>query len=48
MSTAVIPSLKPPLAATPPSRLEWLFRDALRRGQMHPLLHLIQQYRGAL
>jgi len=47
MST--VPPPKAPPAPLPPqaSRLEWLFRDVLRQGQVHPLLHLIQQYRGA-
>ena len=27
-------------------RLEWLFRDALRRQQVHPLMELVRRYRS--
>jgi len=27
-------------------RIEWLFRDALRRRQLHPLMLLLRRYRG--
>lgn len=27
-------------------RVEWLFRDALRRRQVHPLMELLRRYRG--
>jgi len=26
-------------------RVEWLFRDALRRRQVHPLMELLRRYR---
>jgi hypothetical protein len=26
-------------------RVEWLFRDALRRRQVHPLMDLLRRYR---
>jgi hypothetical protein len=31
---------------TPQERLAWIFRTWLRAGHVHPLLHLIHQYRG--
>jgi|RhiMetdeSRZDD1v2_1073273.scaffolds.fasta_scaffold11675_12 hypothetical protein len=46
MSTTTVeaaPKAPPP---PPPSRLEWLFRDVLRQGLVHPLIHLVQQYRS--
>lgn len=27
-------------------RVDWLFRDALRRRQVHPLMELLRRYRG--
>ena len=27
-------------------RLEWLFREALRRKQVHPLMELLRRYRS--
>lgn len=27
-------------------RLEWLFREALRRQQVHPLMELMRRYRS--
>jgi hypothetical protein len=42
----------PPATAAPPTepargagRIEWLFRDALRQQQMHPLMELVRRYR---
>jgi len=41
-----------PQQASPPEpparadRVEWLFRDALRRRQVHPLMELLRRYRG--
>lgn len=37
------PSAEPPKRA---DRVEWLFRDALRRHQVHPLMELMRCYRG--
>ena len=28
-----------------PSRIDWLFRDALRSRQLHPLMELVRRYR---
>lgn len=28
-----------------PSRIDWLFRDALRNRQLHPLMELVRRYR---
>ena len=48
------PTLEPPpaLAAQPPAaaagaptRIDWLFRDALRQRQIHPLMELLRRYR---
>ena len=39
MSTTVEPTPKAP-PSPPPNRLEWLFRDVLRQGLVHPLIHL--------
>jgi len=35
------------IAQSPPQagRIEWLFRDALRRRQVHPLMELLRRYR---
>jgi hypothetical protein len=37
-----------PARATPdsPSRIDWLFRDALRNQQVHPLMDLTRRYRA--
>jgi hypothetical protein len=37
-----------PAPATPgrPSRIDWLFRDALRNRQVHPLMDLVRRYRA--
>ncbi len=35
-----------PIATEVALRLQWLFRHALRQGQVHPLLPLLMQYRG--
>jgi len=36
-----------PPGGTPeaPSRIDWLFRDALRQRQIHPLMELVRRYR---
>lgn len=45
------PSPAPALAPSPQAssaaeqRLQWLFRDSLRRGQIHPLLPVVRRYR---
>ena len=36
----------PPQATARIERFEWLFRDALRRRQVHPLMELLRRYRG--
>jgi hypothetical protein len=42
-------STAPAQAASPPEqRLTWLFRDALRRQQIHPLLAVVRRYRQRL
>jgi hypothetical protein len=41
-------SSEPPRIATPDdvrARLAYLFRASLQEGRLHPLFHLIQQYR---
>ena len=37
----------PPADPTPPapSRIDWLFRDALRHRQIHPLMELLRRHR---
>jgi hypothetical protein len=35
-----------PEASTRADRVDWLFRDALRRRQVHPLMELLRRYRG--
>ena len=35
-----------PAASDRPSRVEWLFRDALRNQQVHPLMDLVRRYRA--
>ena len=39
------PPPAPPQQQLPNERLHWLFRDVLRRGLVHPLIHLVLQYR---
>ena len=41
------PALVEPARAVPesPSRIDWLFRDALRNRQVHPLMDLVRRYR---
>ncbi|HEV8312497.1 MAG TPA: hypothetical protein VGQ23_05475 [Burkholderiaceae bacterium] len=44
-----MPTIEPApkaLPSPPANRLEWLFRDVLRQGLVHPLIHLMQQYRS--
>jgi hypothetical protein len=36
-----------PPAPGAPGRIEWLFRETLRRRTIHPLMALIQHYRRA-
>jgi hypothetical protein len=52
MDTAPIlpprPAVEPaPAAATPPgaSRIDWLFRDALRHRHIHPLMEPLRRHR---
>lgn len=35
-----------PAAPGGPSRIDWLFRDALRNQQVHPLMDLVRRYRA--
>ncbi len=35
-------ALRPPGS---PERIDWLFRDALRSQQVHPLMDLVRRYR---
>lgn len=42
-SAAVEPAQAAP---TSPSRIDWLFRDALRNQQVHPLMDLVRRYRA--
>ena len=35
-----------PAAPGRPSRIDWLFRDALRNRQVHPLMDLVRRYRA--
>jgi hypothetical protein len=35
-----------PEPASQADRVEWLFRDSLRRRQVHPLMELLRRYRG--
>jgi hypothetical protein len=41
------PGDAPPAGPTPPapSRIDWLFRDALRHRQIHPLMELLRRHR---
>jgi len=39
------PLAEPPEAAARVDRVEWLFRDSLRRSQVHPLMELLRRYR---
>jgi len=34
-----------PQATVHPTREDWLFRDALRNQQVHPLMELVRRYR---
>ena len=52
MTTSPIPDPSPAGTGAPPagaardgSRIDWLFRDALRRRQIHPLMELLRRYR---
>lgn len=36
---------KPPEPEVPATRLEYLFRLSLRRGEINPLLYLLKRYR---
>jgi len=44
-----IPSPAPTSAvagtSAPEQRLQWLFRESLRRGQIHPMLAVLRRYR---
>lgn len=45
--TAATPRASAPVAAIgEPGRIDWLFRDALRRREIHPLMRLLQLHRG--
>jgi len=51
-AASVHPALEQPLAkpaaSTPhdsPEWIAWLFRDALRNHQVHPLMELVRRYR---
>jgi hypothetical protein len=40
------PSPEPsPAGSRETTRVDWLFRDALRRRQVHPLMDLVRRYR---
>ncbi len=39
------PRADPPEPAASVDRVEWLFRDSLRRRQLHPLMALLRRYR---
>jgi hypothetical protein len=39
------PLSDPPEPAARVDRVEWLFRDSLRRRQVHPLMELVRRYR---
>jgi hypothetical protein len=52
MAHAPTPDPHPPGEAAPagatspaPSRIDWLFRDALRHRQIHPLMELLRRHR---
>jgi len=54
LTRSAVPAAEPPAApstvrATGPAavreRLDYLFRASLQDGRLHPLFHLIQQYR---
>jgi len=40
------PLPEPSAPAARAERVEWLFRDSLRRRQVHPLMELLRRYRG--
>ena len=44
---AEAPAVVEPARTVPasPSRIDWLFRDALRTRQVHPLKDLVRRYR---
>ena len=39
------PGAEPPGPAARTDRVEWLFRDSLRRSQVHPLMAVLRRYR---
>ncbi|MFL6625914.1 MAG: hypothetical protein ACJ8G1_05640 [Vitreoscilla sp.] len=39
------PQPEPPEPAARVDRVDWLFRDSLRRHQVHPLMELLRRYR---
>jgi len=39
------PGAEPPGQAARTDRVEWLFRDSLRRREVHPLMELLRRYR---
>jgi len=39
------PGAEPAEQAAPTDRVEWLFRDSLRRREVHPLMELLRRYR---
>lgn len=41
----VSPRSEVPEPAARVDRVEWLFRDSLRRHQVHPLMELVRRYR---
>lgn len=45
---AEAPAFVEPARAAPgsSSRIDWLFRDALRNRQVHPLMDLVRRYRA--
>jgi len=45
---AEAPAVVEPAKAAPgsPSRIDWLFRDAWRNRQVHPLMDLVRRYRA--
>jgi len=47
-AAAELHAVPEPAPATPDraSRIEWLFRDALRKQQVHPLMDLVRRYRA--
>jgi len=41
----VPPLAEPPEPVARVDRVDWLFRDSLRRRQVHPLMELLRRYR---